>query len=224
LTIRKKQVVIGNEAQEEVQGKALIDEALNYNAKFFIYSSVDRGGSSASPTNPTHIPHFIHKHNIEQYLIEKTKGTDMKPFILRPTAFFDNLTPGFFGKVFATCYKMALKGKPLQLIATSDIGYFAAEGFLHPETYAGQGLSLAGDELTFDQFATIFEQKTGQSIPMTFRPLCSLLMSLMKDVGYMFQWFHDEGYKADIAELKQIHPELKDFGTWLEKESEFKSH
>lgn len=148
----------------------------------------------------------------------------MKSFILRPTAFLDNLTSGFFGKVFVTCFKIALKGRPLQLIATSDIGYFAAEGFLNPERYAGQGLSLAGDELTFDQFAKIFEQKTGQSIPMTFRPLCSLLLSLVKDFGYMFQWFHDEGYKADIAELKKIHPELKDFGTWLDTESEWREN
>ncbi|GAM35405.1 nucleoside-diphosphate-sugar epimerase family protein [Talaromyces pinophilus] len=211
-------VAIGNEAQEETQGKALIDEALKQNAKFFIYSSVDRGGPSTSPTNPTRVPHFINKHNIEQHLIGRTKYTDMNWFILRPVAFFDNLTPNFFGKVFATSFKTALKGKPLQMVATSDIGDFAAEGFLHPETYAGQGLSLAGDELTFDQFAKIFEEKTGQSIPLTFWLVSSVVMTLMKEMGYMFRWFHDEGYKADILELKKMHPGLKDFGTWLETE------
>ena len=215
---------MGDEAKEETQGKALIDEALKHNAKFFVYSSVDRGGSSASPTNPTRVPHFINKHNIERHLIEKTKNTQMEWFILRPVAFFDNLTPSFFGKVFATCFKTALKGKPLQLIATSDIGDFAAEGFLHSEKYAGQSLSLVGDELTFDQFAKIFEQKTGQSIPMTFRPISSLIMTLSKEMGYMFQWFHDEGFKADVAEMKKMQPGLKDFGTWLETESEFRKH
>lgn len=148
----------------------------------------------------------------------------MEWFILRPVAFFDNLTPSFFGKVFATCFKTALKGKPLQMVATSDIGYFAAEGFSHPESYAGQGLSLAGDELTFDQFAKIFEQKTGQSLPRTFQAVSSLIMALTKEMGYMFQWFHDEGFKAEIAELKKMHPKLKDFGTWLETESEFRKH
>lgn len=189
-----------------------------------MYSSVDRGGPSASPTNPTRVPHFINKHNIEQHLIERARNTQMGWFILRPVAFFDNLTPNFFGKVFATCFKTALQGKPLQMVATSDIGDFAADGFLHPETYAGQGLSLAGDELTFDQFAKIFEQKTGQSIPLTFRPVSSLILTLMKEMGYMFQWFHDEGFKADVAELKKTHPELKNFGTWLETESEFRNH
>lgn len=215
------QVAIGNGALEESQGKAMVDEALKRNVKFFVYTSVDRGGES-STTNPTRIPHFIHKHNIEQHLMEKARNTEMRWFILRPTAFFDNLVPGFFGKVFATCFKMALKGKPLQMVATSDIGYFGAEGFLRPDTYAGRGLSLAGDELTYDQMVEIFEQKTGQPIPSTFRPLCSFFMASMKDMGYMFKWFHDAGYKADIPELKRINPNLKDFGAWLDEESEFR--
>lgn len=220
LSIRQ-QVAIGNGALEETQGNALVDEALKQNVKFFIYSSVDRGGEAKSPNNPTNVPHFIHKHNIERHLMDKTKNTEMQWFILRPTAFFDNLVPGFSGKVFATSYRVALKEKPLQLVATSDIGFFGAEGFLHPEKYAGKGLSLAGDELTYDQFAKIFQQKTGQPIPTTFGVLASTFMASMKDFGYMFRWFHDEGYKADIPELKKINPDLKDFETWLEKESEF---
>ncbi|KAL4902520.1 hypothetical protein BDW74DRAFT_157958 [Aspergillus multicolor] len=217
------QVAIGNEALEETQGKALIDESLKQKVKYFVQTSVDRGGEAKSPTNPTRVPHFIHKHNIERHLMDKTsaKDSEMQWLILRPVAFFENLVPGFFGKVFATCFKMTLKGAPLQLVATSDIGFFAAEGFLHPEQYAGRGLSIAGDELTYDQFVKVFESKTGQKIPSTFRPLCSLFMAMMKDMGYMFQWFHDEGYRADIAELKKIHPGLKDFEAWLETESEF---
>jgi uncharacterized protein YbjT (DUF2867 family) len=214
-------VALGNGALEETQGKALVDEAIKQNVKFFVYSSVDRGGEARSPTNPTNVPHFIHKHNIEQHLMEKSKNTGMQWFILRPTAFFENLVPGFFGKVFATSYRLALKEKPLQMVATSDIGFFGAEGFLRPEKYAGRGLSLAGDELTYDQFAKIFQRKTGQPIPTTFGFLASIIMTSMKDFGYMFKWFHDEGYKADIPELKKVNPDLKDFETWLEKESEF---
>ncbi|KAJ5899503.1 nucleoside-diphosphate-sugar epimerase family protein [Penicillium taxi] len=210
----------GTGSLEEEQGKALVDASLRENVKFFVYSSVDRGGD-ASFQNPTNIPHFIHKHNIEHHLVEKTKNTEMKWLILRPTAFFDNLTPDFLGKVFATSFKLALKGKPLQLVATSDIGYFAAEGFLNPEQYQGKGISLAGDELTYDQYADIFLEKTGTKIPTTFELVSHGIMAAMKDLGYMFQWFHDEGYKANITELKETNPGLKDFATWLETESEF---
>ncbi|KAL1845972.1 hypothetical protein Plec18167_009074 [Paecilomyces lecythidis] len=214
------QVAIGNGSGEEPQGKALVDESLKQDVKFFLYSSVDRGGE-ASFNNPTNIPHFIHKHNIEHHLVDSAKGSNMDWSILRPTAFFDNFTPGFFGKVFATSWKMALKGKPLQLVATSDIGYFGADAFLNPDKYKGRGVSLAGDELTYDEMAKIFQEKTGQPVPTTFGPLCSLFLASMKDMGYMFKWFHDEGYKADIPQLRKTYPELKDFESWLEKESEF---
>ncbi|KAI9038855.1 nucleoside-diphosphate-sugar epimerase family protein [Aspergillus affinis] len=218
------QVAIGNTTSEETQGKALIDEAIRQNIKFLVYSSVDRGGDATSYDNATNIPHFIKKYNIEHHLVEKTKGTDTEWFILRPTAFFENLVPGFMGKVFATSWDMTLKSKPLQLVSTSDIGYLAAEAFMNHEKYKGTAVSLAGDELTYEQMAKVFKEKTGQKVPTTFRPVCSVLMASMKDFGLMFRWFRDEGYKADIADLRAKHPELKDFGTWLEKESQFMKH
>lgn len=200
----------------------MIDESIRQKVKFFVYSSVDRGGEEHSFQNPTKIPHFIKKHNIEHHLVNRSKDGNMDWVILRPAAFFENLTPDFFGKVFTTCFKMALAGKPLQLVATSDIGYFGAEAFLNPDKYKGRAISLAGDELTFEGMGLIFEQKTGQPLPMTFRPICSLFMAMMKDMGYMFQWFRNEGYRADIPRLREIHPEMMDFATWLKKESGFK--
>lgn len=141
--------------------------------------------------------------------------------VLRPTAFFENLTPDYFGRVFATAWQMALKGKPLQLIATSDIGFFAARAFISPEENKGKFISLAGDELTYDQMATVFKQKMGKAVPTTFRIPVWLMMMAVKELGLMFKWFHDQGYGADIAALRAINPDLKDFGTWLETESGF---
>lgn len=220
ILITEKQAAIGN-SSEEVQGKSLVDEAINQDVKFFVYSSVDRGGEKRSYNNPTKIPHFIKKHNIEHHLIDRAKNHDMKWTILRPAAFYENLTPDFFGKMFATCFKMALKAKPLQLVATSDIGYFGAEAFLNPDKYEGKGISLAGDELTFDQMDQTFFRRMGQNLPMAFRPICSLFMAAMKDMGYMFKWFHDEGYGADIQKLREINPEMKTFDTWLVNDSGF---
>lgn len=203
-----------------MQGKALVDEAIKQKVKFFVYSSVDRGGEG-SYNNPTNIPHFIKKHNIEHHLVDRTKNSDMRWAILRPTAFYENLTPDFFGKVFATCFMMSLKGKSLQLVATSDIGYFGADAFLNPDQYQGKAISLAGDELTFDQMEQAFSRRIGEALPTTFRPICSFFMAAMKDMGYMFKWFNDEGYGADIQRLREINPEMKTFDAWLEKESGF---
>jgi uncharacterized protein YbjT (DUF2867 family) len=116
---------------------------------------------------------------------------------------------------------MTLKGKPLQLVATSDIGYFAAEAFTDPQAFTGKAISLAGDELTFDQMSKVFEQSTGKKVPTTFRLPVWLMMAAVKELGVMFKWFYDEGYGADLAEVKKIDPELKDFGKWLKEDSQF---
>ena len=217
---RLPKVAIGNGASEEAQGKSLIDESIKHGVKHFVYSSVDRGGAK-STDNPTRIPHFIHKYNIEKHLVANSKDGNMDWTILRPTAFYENFTPDFFGKIFATSFKMALKEAPLQMVGVSDIGAVAAEVFMNANAYKGRAISLAGDELTYAQFKDIFETRTGQTLPTTWRPLAALFMAIVKDMGYMFKWFHDEGFGADVEEVKKIHPGLKDFETWLETESGF---
>ncbi|KAF9877499.1 NmrA-like family protein [Colletotrichum karsti] len=206
---------------EAGQGKALVDAALEAGVEFFVYSSVDRHGDS-SLDNPTDVPHFISKHQIEQRLIAKSKGSNMKWSILRPVAFMDNFTDDFMGRVFVTAWKMAVKEKPLQLIATRDIGFFGAQAFMKPEEYRGKGLSLAGDEVTFDEMSRVFKKVTGAPPAGTWRFFPWLFMALMKDFGRMFRWFYDVGYAADVPTLKKEYPAMKDLETWLKTESDFR--
>lgn len=218
-----KQTANPRNDSERRQGIALIDESIKQGVKFFVYSSVDRGGEKKSFNNPTPVPHFIYKHEIEQHLMKRSKDTGMNWAILRPVAFFENLTPDYLGRAFTTAWQMTLKEKPLQLVATSDIGFFAAEAFMRPEEFKGKALSLAGDELTFDQMAQVFERLTGRKVPMAFRLPVWAMMAAVKELGYMFKWFHDEGYGAEIAELRRINPDLKDFARWLAEESQFET-
>ncbi|KAJ9669633.1 hypothetical protein H2201_000016 [Coniosporium apollinis] len=206
---------------EERQGKALIDASLSAGVEFFVYASVDRGGDKSS-NNPTYIPHFISKHNIEKHLEAQTNnGERMGYCVLRPTAFFDNMTPDFMGKGFNTAWKVAVKERPLQLIAVRDIGVFAAKAFMNPEEYRGQYISLAGDELAFADAAKIFKEKTGEEIPTTYEFLAHGMLWAVKEMGLMMKWFYEEGYGANIQELKKTHPDLLDFGAWLETQSGF---
>ncbi|PQE08991.1 nucleoside-diphosphate-sugar epimerase family protein [Rutstroemia sp. NJR-2017a WRK4] len=217
---------------EKRQGIALIDESIKQNVKHFVYSSVDRGGSRSS-SNPTKIPHFIYKHEIEQHLMASTSTSSsaagetssaMDWTILRPTAFFENFTPDYLGKVFTAAWEMTLKeNKSLQMIATSDIGSFAAKAFMNPEEAKGKMISLAGDDLTYEEMERIFKEKTGREVPTTWKLPVKLMMLAVKELGVMFKWFGEEGYNADVKELKKEEPELKDFGTWLETESRFET-
>jgi uncharacterized protein YbjT (DUF2867 family) len=141
--------------------------------------------------------------------------------IARPTA-FDNMTPDYFGRIFSTAWQMSLKGKPLQVIAMTDIGFCAGEAFTNPKEWSGRALALAGDELTYEEMERIFKAKTGKEVPTTFRIPVRLMMMMVKELGIMFKWFYDQGYGADVAALRKVHPESKHFGAWLETESGFR--
>lgn len=151
----------------------------------------------------------------------RNNANQMTWTVLRPVAFMENLTPDFNGKVFATAYDAVLKGKPLQLVATSDIGFFAAQALINSPEWAGKSLSLAGDDLTYAQFRSIFKDKTGSDLPTTYTFLVLFLLWMVKDFGLMFRWFRDVGYNADIKALRKMNPELKTFATWLQTESAF---
>ena len=209
---------------EEKTGKALVDEALKHGVKHFVFTSVDRGGDK-SIDNPTDVPHFISKHNIERHLIDSAKGTDMKYTILRPVAFMDNWVHGFMGKTFGAMWSAALKpDRKLQLISVRDIGHFAAEAFRNPAKYNNRAISLAGDELTLSEADKVWKNSVGHGAPNTFSFVGSGLFWVSKELSTMFRWFQTDGYNVDIAALKKEHPGLQTLGDWIVNESAFKKN
>lgn len=184
---------------------------------FFVYTSVDRGGEVRSPRNPTRVPHFASKHRIEQHLRLASRNDQMKWTILRPVAFMENLAygHGFEGKVMATAWRISLRNKPLQLVATQDIGWYAAQALLRPVDFAGRSISIAGDEVSFAQANAIFKSKVGCEMPQTMALLTRLIMWLAGELGAMIRWFATEGYGADIASLRAEHSDLLSFEEWL---------
>ncbi|KAK7516317.1 hypothetical protein IWZ03DRAFT_377771 [Phyllosticta citriasiana] len=205
--------------REQRQGIALVDEALKHGVQHFVYSSVDRGGDEKSWSTPTNVPHFITKHNIELHLKKSAAGTNMGWTILRPVAFMDNLVPGYPTKVFLAALRDTMKDKPLQWIATADIGWFAAQAFAKPQEYNHKAIGLAGDDLTFDQLSKTFEKTTGQPAGTSFSFLGSTLMYMMPEMGTMITWFATDGYGVDIKALRRQHPELLDMEAWITKKS-----
>ncbi|KAA8573604.1 hypothetical protein EYC84_005187 [Monilinia fructicola] len=106
----------------------------------------------------------------------------------------------------------------LQLVATADIGHFAAQALLNPNEYNGRAISIAGDELTFGEANEIFLSRLGKDIPRTFNFVGSTLLWAIKDVGLMFTWFEQRGYAADIDALRKEHPGLQSLGRLAEDE------
>ncbi|KAI9839260.1 MAG: hypothetical protein M1819_003254 [Sarea resinae] len=216
---------------EETQGKQLIDAALAHGVQHFVYSSVERGGSGAAHplgSNPTEVPHFTTKANIERHLAEKTTGAGSKMTytVLRPVCFYENLTPDTLGKVFATAWQASVSADTkLQFVSTADIGFFGAQAFLNPEAaeYRDRAIGLAGDELTFDEANAVFAEKVGSPIPTTFGFLVKGMLWAVGEFGLMFRWFDDVGFKADVGACRKLNPSMLDFGTWLVEKSKFET-
>ena len=212
---------------EITQGKALIDGAIEAGIKHFVYSSVERGGDTASWDSPTPIPHFQTKQVIEQHLRAVTAageaGGSMGWTILRPVAFMDNLEPGMKTKVFiaALWNHLGDRDKSMQWVATADIGVFAAKAFVSPAEWNHRAVGIAGDELTMEQMSAAFARATGSPAPVTYWPLGSFLTYMVAEVGLMVGWFASHGYKADIAARRRDHPGMLTFEEWLPKKSGF---
>lgn len=207
---------------EVKQGKAIIDESVKAGVQHFVYSSVERGGDERSWSNPTPVPHFKTKHEIEHHLRNSTSNgkSAMGWTILRPVIFMDNLVPGFPGKVFLTMLRDVMKEKPLQWVATKDIGFFSAEAFHNPSAWNGKAVGLAGDELTFTQLSQAFEKATGQLVGTTISLFGKALKYGVSEMGIMVEWFRDDGYKASLPEIRELHPDVTTMETWL-RESAF---
>ncbi len=103
------------------------------------------------------------------------------------------------------------------MIATRDIGVFAAIAFDHPERFIGQQLEIAGDDLTGPQIAETFGRVTG--VPVRFQQVpMEQLRAFDTELAAMFEWFNHRAVDApDFAALRVIHPGLMTLETWLHK-------
>ena len=113
------------------------------------------------------------------------------------------------------------KDKKLQVIDTRDIGAFGAAALLEPENpaYHNTALSLAGDELTFEEANALFQKKTGRPIPTTFEFLPKLVLWLVAEAGAMFRWFGTEGFGVEIGKMRGMEAGkgMKSMEAWLEE-------
>lgn len=209
-----------NTPDEEQQGKALIDAAVAHGALRFVYSSGDRGGPERSAADPTDVKNFAAKFRVEKHLeaAARDSAQGMTFSVLRPVTFFENLSADLHGRAFARMWEQ-MGAKRLQLVSTADIGWFAAQCFLHPEQHVNDAISLAGDELTQPEADFVFREVTGKPMPLAPCLIGSAVKFVQNDtVGAMFRWFEKSGGGAgSVDECRRLYPQVKDFRGWLEE-------
>lgn len=134
----------------------------------------------------------------------------------------DNLAPGFPTKVFLSAMQNWLGDKPVQWVATKDIGVFAAKALTDPIGWNHKAVGIAGDELNLKEMSEAFESVFGKPMPMAYSFFGSALTYMVSEVRLMIGWFASDGYHADVEARRAEYPELTTFASWLARESLFR--
>lgn len=178
--------------KEEEQGKRLAELAREAGVQHFVYSSV------GSANRDTGIPHFDNKFRVEQ----KVKELGFPSYvILRPVYFMENL----FAPWSLQGDKLAVGLDPatrLQMIASDDIGKFAAQAFAQSEARNRAEVDLAGDAVTLPEAARALSQALGRTITYQRVPIEAVRQN-SEDMARMFEWFDRVGYAADIGGIQR---------------------
>ncbi|KAH7007560.1 hypothetical protein EDB80DRAFT_843031 [Ilyonectria destructans] len=138
------------------------------------------------------VQHFVYS-SVERGGDERS-WDNATPTILQPVIFMDNLIPGFTSKIFLTTLRDIIREK-----------------LLH------RAVGLAGDELTFRQLSQEFQKVTGEPAGTTFGMLGKALKYSVSEVGIMVDWFKDDGYAANLPEIRRIHPNVTTMEQYLKK-------
>jgi uncharacterized protein YbjT (DUF2867 family) len=188
------------------QGKNVADAARAAGVQQLVFSSV---GSAQRGMGQRH---FESKWIIEQYI----QSLDIPYTILRPVFFMDNHNWSRAYILSRTYTGMGLRPeKGVQSIAVDDIGVFAALAFANPQDFLGKTIELAGDELTEAQTAEVFSKVIGR--PVHLAAPSGGRRGSEEEMKAMFNFFNGQGYNADIAALRKIHPGLLTLEQYLRR-------
>jgi uncharacterized protein YbjT (DUF2867 family) len=184
--------------REEEQGKRFATMAREAGVQHFVYTSV---GSAHKQTG---IPHFENKFRVEQKVKELAFPSHV---ILRPVFFMENLLAPW--TLQGDKLVMALEPRTrVQMIASDDIGKFAALAFAEAGRRRGAEVDLAGDEVTLPEAARAIGDAQGRAITYQPMPIAAVRQN-SADMAIMMEWFDRVGYSADIAALERdwgVHP------------------
>lgn len=195
-------------AAEEKRGRLVADLAAETGVGHLVYSSI--GGADQH----TGIPYVENKGLIEEHI----RSLGLSATILRPASFMDNFSsfnrPVLDGDELVISLALS-PASGLPLIATRDIGVFAALAFEDPQRYSGQPVRIAGDCLTGPEIAAAFSRACGR--PARFRQLpIEQLRAFDEQVAAMFAWMDSRPPDVpDLAALRADHPGLMNLESWL---------
>ncbi|MCG5432185.1 NmrA family NAD(P)-binding protein [Mycobacterium sp. MYCO198283] len=167
------------------------------------------------------VPHFDAKAEADALFREY----DVPTTFLRTTFFFESFAGGVGptragdGTLELT---LPMADQPLSGIAVADIGKTALGIFKRGAGLIGQTVSIAGDHLTGEQYASAFSDAFGE--PVTYRPMSweqfrALGFPGAVEMANMFQYYAQNSARfvgaRDLAAVRELNPALQSFRDWL---------
>jgi uncharacterized protein YbjT (DUF2867 family) len=203
------QITLEGVAAEQRRGEAVAELAREAGIAHLVYGTIRGAGQH------TGIAHVESKARIE----ERIAALGLPATILRPASFMDNFAsynrPVVEGGELVV--SLALRPQtPVALIATRDIGEFAAIAFDQPELYIGRQIEIAGDHLTGPAIAADFARASG--LPARFQQVTiDQLRAFDEELAKQYEWMDRRGADApDLTALRAEHPGLMTLGAWLQ--------
>lgn len=196
---------------ETREGLNILRAASSARVTHLVYSSV------AGADRATGIPHFDSKFEVEKAI--RRSGV---PFtIVAPVFFMENFLADWLAVGIAQgSIAMALPAtRRLQQIAVADIAQFTALVIERRESFLGQRLEIASDELTLATAAAAITEASGRHIEYTGLPI-DAVRQRNADLARMFEWFDRVGYDADVVGLRWLYPEVywHRFSVWAREQ------
>lgn len=179
----------GTDAETE-QGISLAEAAKQSGVDHFVYSSVGRADTAG-------LKHFESKARVEKR-IEKL-GLDYT--VVRPVYFMQNFAYLHGEELAGGQLAMPLRmDTPLALVDADDIGKAVAMALADPETFVGETVTLAGDNLTLPEIAAAFEDVLGHEVTPYSLDVTEYRTVAGDEMADMYAWFEREGYGEQVTE------------------------
>lgn len=194
---------------EFTRGAALVDAATAAGVRHVVFTSI------------ASMPGRVFRGEEGKRRIEKRiEASGMDWTHLRPVRFMENYllrdspVDGIHGGVHRHLFHPQ---HPMQVIAVDDIGAFAALAFADRDRFHGLTIELAGDELTPTAAAAAITGATSRTVRYeqvpqeeadALGPEISAIRTVLNG---------DRSWAADLPVLREIHPRLRTFDTWLKE-------
>lgn len=199
--------------------------ALASGIQHIVFSATGRGTDAEN--DPTRVPHFASKFAIEKDLAAQCAARGATWTVLRPVAFFENMSRDFLGRAFVAMWRVGGEESVIKFVSARDVGRVGAEAFLRVAggegRFVDRAVAVAGDEISLGEARRVFLEEAGVEMPEAFGVVGrGLRWALREQLGIMFEWFEEGGFGVDVKRCREEFPSLVDFRTWVRTESAWK--